>query len=352
MVTTFLVGNGLGMDYKSEIFSLASAMSYAWDLIEDSDDIMLLQNILTLGTAPETEGQLRNLQRLYWHLEGSKLNDENHILTLIDDFFVNIVKQFFSVNSNVIKDCDLINSLVKYIACAGDDKPCHVATLNYDKLLYGSFTNVPAENGNTVFGSYKLIDGFFPDDNRLIYNTKQCQKRNPSAGWYLQLHGSPLFSANTNHNDIEPVSQTIVKENIADKEEQFLVERKIRNAMRDQIILTDPTFKTAMIEKNKLLSDYWCKFKTILSKTDKLCVIGYGGNDPHVNELVRNQCRSGNKTMRVYIVEWDHKDGSTNNNWFNKEKRKLFWKAKFGTCLLKLDVYPHILDVKVDKILG
>jgi hypothetical protein len=62
----------------------------------------------------------------------------------------------------------------------------HVATLNYDKLLYEEFINAGICSGF----SGQLVDGFTSsgfDSSNLV----RLYGRN--FGYYMHLHGSPLF---------------------------------------------------------------------------------------------------------------------------------------------------------------
>jgi len=330
MATIFLIGNGLGMACFPEIFSLETSMHDSYHDL-DRDERVELRNIIAPKREPLSENDLRDLQRILWYLD--ETGADSHLLDISGKFLFGVVQRFFDVNSDVIKDegtkQEFFTSLKEYIFDQ-EEKP-HVVTLNYDKLLYGGFSGVG------IFGDKErglppcLIDGFLGAP--VTWQPKNCASNNQNAGWYISLHGSPLFQTK---------GAGIEKLNIAGMENRKLREEEYKNAI-NHLILTDPHFKEEMINKSEVLKFYWGKFKCILSECERLVVIGYAGKDPHVNELIREN----QSDMDIVVVEWDF---GGNTTWFKRDKRELYWKAKFGKNEIKYKHVPNILDIKIPDV--
>ncbi len=147
-----------------------------------------------------------------------------------------------------------------------DNHIVNIATLNYDKLLYSALLD------RNVFQGYNgsLVDGFHSTG----FKPKNLERRNEHEfGWYLHLHGSPLYYSNENG---------IFKSHITDP---------LQNTpqhQRNHFVLTHSTLKPEIITKSMLLSAYWDFFNIALNESNTLILFGYGGEDRHINQAVMN----------------------------------------------------------------
>ncbi|KTC83336.1 SIR2 family protein [Legionella cincinnatiensis] len=214
-----------------------------------------------------------------------------------------------------------IDRLYKYIL---SDYPCHIATLNYDKLLYEWLIEKKICSG--YYGD--LVDGIHNTTGNFCHeNLLRITKK---FGWYLHLHGSPLFKS---END------GIRKENIR----LSLPEAFDENGEHSHIVLTNTKYKTDVISGSDLLAVYFDFFINALSESNKIISLGYSGFDDHINfeikkwitnKIMGNTKINSNPKFTIEIVEWD---GSNNNQSFWEDK--LFPKFNYQT----ISVHDHIV---------
>ena len=112
----------------------------------------------------------------------------------------------------------------------------HVATLNYDKLLYDAFLDKDIVCGN--YYSTKLVDGMI--HSGFSSDTLERQFGN-SFGYYLHLHGSPLFYENNGYFG---------------KHSRSFLEGS-NSFPSKHIVLTHVRRKIAVISASPTLSTYW-----------------------------------------------------------------------------------------------
>ncbi len=331
----FVFGNGLGRALDNQFFSLQQAMQAAWD----DDDILtgeqrqLIRSCLPIELiedddgAPTSEEELEDLQRVLsacdtiksfeYRVDGA--NGEGWLSEHGREFPIAIRKYIHKAacyfhdrivlefgDAEAYLPLEFQNALRSFIAQHG----AHVATLNYDDLLYDCFTDTD------VFRRRKLRDGFLRGEfafERLegFYDAR-------SEGWFLHLHGSPLFV----NIDGEP--------------------RKIERARlggfqgneSTHLVLTSVKFKRNIISQSEILSSYWAKLKEIIPNSRNIVVFGYGGLDVHLNEALGN----ADKDACIRIVEFN--DGT------DHAERENFWKNELKRNELEVIQLEDVLSFR------
>lgn len=171
----------------------------------------------------------------------------------------------------------------------------HVATLNYDKLLYNSFID------NDILSGYEgyLVDGML---GRGFSSDAMERRAGRVFGYYLHLHGSPLFV--NRHGEIVKLSR-----------QEMLVGR---TEASEHIVLTHVKHKPSVIAASDVLSAYWDYLRFALSEVEEIILFGYSGLDNHLNSLLRPYLNA--TTLRV--VEWSGAG--------EKIDRESYWQSIFG----------------------
>lgn len=180
----------------------------------------------------------------------------------------------------------------------------HVATLNYDKLLYNAFLD------NAILDGYNgyLIDGMLStgfDSNHLV------RRFSNDFGYYLHLHGSPLFiNENGRIHKLSRDQLTLGDDRVG-----------------QHVVLTHVKHKPSVIAASEALSAYWDYLKFSMFEAEEIILFGYSGLDTHLNHLMKPYLE--NKNIRV--VEWSEAG--------EERERATFWRSKLGesTTLIKLD---------------
>ncbi len=198
---------------------------------------------------------------------------------------------------------DFIGPLSTFI----NDTKTHVATLNYDNLLYDAF------NASGVLDGYNgpLIDGFwrsgFAEDN---LDRHQVERH----GWYMHLHGSPLYIGNSK---------------IMGGERAFLGAEE-----NSHIVLSHVKHKPLIIGSSHILSTYWRRLEKAFEEADRIILFGYSGLDLHLNDRIR--LRKDNKDLIVveYSGVGDYSD------------RLSFWEHQTGFSKIELVHMDNILEFK------
>ncbi|MGZ9143094.1 MAG: SIR2 family protein [Candidatus Binatia bacterium] len=167
----------------------------------------------------------------------------------------------------------------------------HVATLNYDDLLYMPMITRKICDGYDG----ALVDGFwkkgFQDEHMERHDDK-------NFGYYLHLHGSPLFV------DRGSEIVKINKSQITDAE------------VTKHIVLTHIAHKPTVIDASILLTAYWNRLAMAISESQEILLIGYSGADQHLNRTLINHGYGSEKPVRV--VEWQDPESSAD--------RESYWK--------------------------
>lgn len=305
-----IFGNGIGMALDSNHFSLTSALADVWDMqsvLVDTQKKLIGRSINRAG-APNGEEELDTL-----HLAVTACTTLNNISSgrihwLSDDgkgFPVMVARYIHKVATRLhnydgsLPDA-FIEKLVKFVKATKS----HVATLNYDKLIYSSFIE------NDVFNGYNgyLIDGMW-DSGFDPENLERLYERD--FGYYLHLHGSPLFI--NSGGKVKKMS----RDNLTIEDERI----------GRHIVLTHVKHKPEVIAASDVLSAYWGYLRFALSEVEEIILFGYSGIDEHLNELIRPYT----KKSKVKVVEWS---GSG-----TKPAREAFWKDILGgnISLFRLD---------------
>jgi hypothetical protein len=311
-----IFGNGIGMALDPVHFSLTNALNDVWDMqsvLVDSQKELIGKSIGRTGS-PSGEDELDTL-----HLAVTACttlnnisSDRVHLLSGDGKNFPVMVARYIHKVATRLHNFDgalpekFVEKLVEFIK----DTKSHVATLNYDKLIYSSFI----ENG--VFNGYcgDLVDGmidagFDPDNLERLYGK--------NFGYYLHLHGSPLF---INSNGL---IKKMNRDNLTIQDDRI----------GKHIVLTHVKHKPEVIAASGVLSAYWGYLRFALSEVDEIILFGYSGIDEHLNELIKPYT----KKVKVKIVEWS---GSG-----TKSIRETFWKEKLGNNV-SISQHDDILDFK------
>ncbi|SPJ27577.1 hypothetical protein [Falsiruegeria mediterranea] len=220
-----------------------------------------------ITAAPQGEEQLDKLQRVLAACdEISKvevaggagwLNETGRAFpNAIRSYFLRAAVYFHRLEHTL--PIDFVTTLIDSVAGTGS----HIATLNYDELLYRSFI------GSQLFRpNHYPIDGFqhqFAEGN--------LERHRPTyQGYYLHLHGSPLYFTDG--------QGLIRKTNLAG------VNALIGHSST-HLVLTHVAHKAAVIASSPLLRTYWMKLEEAMNESDAVVLFGYGGEDLHLNSLI------------------------------------------------------------------
>jgi len=299
--TTILIGNGLGMAIDPEHFKLESGLKHAWDKLE-KDQQDNIKKLITNGM------KLTNEEQLYEHYEAiqacltfNRIEDLSKQKWLVPaakkfpDYFRNFVANtawyFYDYPIEEIQKSkkNLLNNFLDKLTNYVQNNYTHIATLNYDNLIYGKFRESDILKKKLTDGFYTNTVGFQP----MVFNSR--------PGYYLHLHGSPLF-----YTDLE---SNICEQNIINKGSN----RNEKNHLREHIILCKTSLKPKLISNSFLLDSYWYFFTKALRQSKKLVLFGYSGNDLHVNKVIEKA-----KHLQIVIVEYNAKSKTI-------EDRRVFW---------------------------
>lgn len=281
---TLIFGNGLGMALDAHYFALDRAIGEVWDaeellsaaskqlichcLPEDQvdrphgeDDLDVLQLALSACDFLSRIGEAR----IHW------LSEEGKAFPVAVRQFIYQTAMKFHGHPDGLPE-DFVNSLATYIR----DTKSHVATLNYDNLLYQPLIEreiLKGYSGALVDGFYST--GFDPDNLERKYGR--------TFGYYLHLHGSPLF---------------VDRDNVTFKLPQGDVDGE-DGTVSSHIVLTHFKHKATVISASDLLSTYWRKLVEAIGESDEVLLVGYSGADEHLNDLLRAV-----SDVKIRAIEW------------------------------------------------
>ncbi|GGY53777.1 hypothetical protein GCM10011297_28080 [Bacterioplanes sanyensis] len=282
-------------------FSLTTALEDIWNKENflTPEQKQLIERCLGRTGAPKGEHELDTLHQAVTYCKALNRIGQGDVHWLTEDGrgFPEITAQYIHKVATKLHNYDgnlpdqFENNLVNFIK----NTRSHVATLNYDKLLYNSFIDndiVTGYDGYLVDGM--LNSGFSPDALERKYDKKY--------GYYLHLHGSPLFV-----NDGQQTSKL--------SRNQLTVDR---NEASEHIVLTHVKHKPSVIAASHVLSTYWDYLQFALSEADEIILFGYSGLDKHLNLLLRPYLTA--KSIRV--IEWDGAG--------QQDERNRYWSATLG----------------------
>ena len=126
------------------------------------------------------------------------------------------------------------------------------------------------------------------------------RKYGKSFGYYLHLHGSPLF-VNRGAAVIKLPRHELTLE---------------RDEASSHVVLTHIKRKRSVIAASNVLSAYWDYLRFALSESEEVILFGYSGLDTHLNFLLRPYLE--HKPLRV--IEWSGAG--------TQDVRENFWRAE------------------------
>lgn len=317
---TLVFGNGLGMALDPRHFSLTNAMADVWNdplAISDIHKDLISQCMGAVGAIPQREDQLDPLhlvisacktlssinrsQRMNVHW----LSQEGLQFPIaVGNYIHKIATRLHLYNGGLPQA--FLEPLIRFVR----DTKSHIATLNYDKLLYGAFldANLMGTYNTTTLVDGMVAAGFSSDALVRLYNN--------NFGYYLHLHGSPLFF---DHHGL-------ARKRDRDELNPYSPEGS------DHIVLTHVRHKRSVIGSSMVLSTYWNYLNLSLNESQEIIVFGYSGEDSHLNDVIAAYAQS----KHIVIVEWSG-IGQT------LDQRLDYWARKFKTRNFHLHYLPNIL---------
>lgn len=308
-----ITGNGIGLALDQDFFSLQNGLESVWNntehLSKDHKDLILSAiEGTTDELPPSSEDQLDKLQVAIiateflsnFEVSGTPwISEPAKELPVTFRKYIHEVALHFQRSGKTLPDT-FVGPLSEFIKSTKS----HVVTLNYDNLLYDAFIREKILNGY----SGTLIDGFWSSG----FNEENLYRHNVNKhGWYMHLHGSPLFVEN----------------------------RKVMYQGRDfldpedkcHIVLTHVEHKPLIIGSSHILSAYWRRLEKAFEESEQIILFGYSGYDDHLN----NRIKLRKEEKELVIVEWA---GSG-----IEQERKIFWESKTGFNRFKLVQLENIL---------
>lgn len=310
-----IFGNGLGMSLCPDHFSLQNALENIWNRrgVLTDEQKQLIARCLGKDGPPEGEDELDLLHQAISYCKSlNRIGDGDiHWLTEDGQSFPEITAKYIHKVATLLHNYDgelpheFYEPLIEFVK----NTKSHVATLNYDKLLYNSFID------NNVFNGYSgyLVDGMI--DQGFSSETLVRMYGN-NFGYYLHLHGSPLFVERG--NSITKLSRQNLTLN--------------RDESSQHIVLTHVKHKPAVISASEALSTYWSYLRLALEEVEEVILFGYSGLDKHLNELLKPYL----KHTRNRIIEWDGAG--------TQDERDAFWLSELGSDLTSVVRLNNITD--------
>ena len=308
MRSTIIIGNGIGLALDQEYFALQSGLNTVWNNTEQLSEHHKQLIISAISDSdwenpPNSEEQIDDIQLALIAVdflnnfsteELSWVSEQAHELPSAFRKFLNEVGFYFHESGQALPTyfttplCDFIK-----------ETKSHVATLNYDNLLYDAF------RAHNVLHGYNgpLIDGFWGSNG---FKEGHLARFTPSKhGWYMHLHGSPLF--------------------VGDK--KLMGANRVWPSTTEygHIVLTNVSHKPLIIESSNILKSYWKYLEKGLEESAKVVLFGYSGCDIHLNEV-----------LNVLVVEWS---GSG-----PLDQRKSFWRKATGHVNVEVLHFENILE--------
>lgn len=313
-----IFGNGLGMALDPQHFSLTRALESVWEIDEllTPEQKQLICRCVNHDGAPEGEHELDLLHLAVTSCESLGKIGGGRVHWLSEEgqkFPVMTARYIHKVATDLHNyDGELPAGFVSPLVDFVKDTKSHVATLNYDKLLYSSLIDNDIFNG---YGGY-LVDGMTVNQGFSEDNLERLYDRD--FGYYLHLHGSPLFV--NNGNKITKLSRDKLTIN--------------SDFIGRHIVLTHVEHKPKVIAASEALSAYWNYLRFAISEIDEVVLFGYSGLDKHLNYLIRPYT----KHILVKVVEW------SGTGEFGQRQR--YWKNELGekTKLIHLDNVLEFTD--------
>lgn len=314
MRKVFIFGNGLGMALAPEVYNLTAVMSTVWskNLITEEQKSLIRACLPESTEEPSSEEQLAKLQEIVAACEillDIRPTPDGHWLSLKGKNFPDAVHRFafevarqmfiatYSEGGKKGQPYELPEQFLSRLIEVIENTQSHVATLNYDGLLSSSFEKAGILGNETI-----LRDGFV-DSKFAPTNLFRPKER---GGWYLHLHGCPLFVDREKSKPSKLMLSTIHRNTKALKH------------IGRHIVLTHVAHKRSIIAASEILTAYWQFLKRALDESGEIVIFGYSGNDVHLNQLIAQ--KRGNK--RIKVIEWLGAG--------YEEFRRPFWEGQLG----------------------
>ncbi|CAN0552332.1 unnamed protein product [Ectocarpus sp. 12 AP-2014] len=310
-----IFGNGMGLALNPEYFSLENGLTSVWndtDHLSEKHKELILSAIegTTEENPPCSEDQLDQLQVAIiateylcnFEVSGTSwVSPEAKELPSTFKKYIHEVALHFHRSGNELPD-EFLDPLSDYIK----DTKSHVVTLNYDNLLYDGFKS------KNVLDGYNgpLIDGFWASAG---FDEDHLNRHNISRhGWYMHLHGSPLFIGNNKfmgagRDFLDPENES-------------------------HIVLTHVEHKPLIISSSHILSSYWRRLEKAFEESDQIILFGYSGLDVHLNERIKLR----KEEKELLIVEWSGAG--------EEDHRRNYWEQKVGFGRFELVQLDNILE--------
>ncbi len=300
-------------------FSLDSAIGRVWEgigVLDEPTRVLVRQCLVGDGDTdrPHGEDDLDHLQVVVSACEllGRTGSGDIHWLSAHGKTFPTAVRKFLyktAIHFHMY-DKALPEGFTKPLAEFVHQTNSHMATLNYDNLLYQPMIEnkvLDGYNGSLVDG---VLKGGFAAQN-------MQRKYGKTFGYYMHLHGSPLF---VNRDD----AVIKLKQSELDEDEEVV---------GSHIVLTHVRHKETVIAASSLLSSYWEHFSQALSESEAVVLVGYSGCDKHLNVLLRSRAPE-----LVRVVEWKGAG--------SEQDRLTFWNELLGRDihLVRLDSILEFVD--------
>ncbi|MBN8426254.1 MAG: hypothetical protein J0L65_02180 [Xanthomonadales bacterium] len=281
---TIIFGNGLGMALNPSRFSLDKAIGTVWEdaNILSDEQKQLICNCLPddRNGRPQGEDELDKLQlalsacdfllgipgsRIHWLSE-----DGQSFPAAVRKFVHNTAKQFHLTGE--VLPATFLDPFLEFIKATKS----HVGMLNYDNLLYQPMIDRELLRG--YCGA--LVDGFHDSG----FNKENLvRKFGRDFGYYLHLHGSPLFVDR---------NSTVIKLSQFDLAQQA-------DVISSHIVLTHFAHKPTVISASTVLMSYWQLLSEAIGESEEIVLFGYSGVDNHLNQMVKSFSDTS-----VRVVEW------------------------------------------------
>ena len=192
---TLIFGNGLGMALDPNFFSLDQAIGRVWEAegVLDPKSKVLIRQCLVQDEdtdRPHGEADLDNLHLVVSACDflGRTGAGEIHWLSEYGRRFPLAVRRFIYKTAHHFhqRDFGLPLDFTVPLADFIHETNSHVATLNYDNLLYQPMIEARVLDGYNG----ALVDGLISSGFREENLERKFGRR---FGFYMHLHGSPLF---------------------------------------------------------------------------------------------------------------------------------------------------------------
>ncbi len=305
-----IMGNGLGMALDPEHFNLKNAMQRVWDcatrLTEQEKTIVGPLKGIDAATGPRSEDELSSTQLALSFLSSFRERlgedaleawfapDARDYPSFLRKYIYEVAYDLFSYDLPSDKTelwTTFLEALIPYII----ESKSHIATLNYDDLIYDKIVEgitindkrykpSQAQGGNYGLAPY-VRDGF-QSRGRFAPDTFNWDG---DSGQYLHLHGSPLFLTEEDGETSQKIRRSELSES--------------NNTAHRHIVLANRKDKTSIIRRSDILSDYWDeRLPACISEASEIILFGYSGEDDHLNDLIKE----ARGDTPIVVIEWEN----------------------------------------------